>query len=52
MDSPYSEENGARILLSIAKIGFDESFAVEADKVELDRVRKYDVAGSSVPITL
>lgn len=52
MSAPYSEENGARILLSLAKIGFDESYAVEADKIELDYVRKYETHVSSLPITL
>jgi hypothetical protein len=31
MNSPYAEENGPRVLLSLAKIDFDENYAVEAN---------------------
>lgn len=42
MNAPYSEENGARILVSFAKISFDDNFAVEAEKIELDAMKKYE----------
>ena len=40
MNSPYSEENGGRILLSFAKIDFHDSFAIAPEVIELDNATK------------
>jgi hypothetical protein len=36
MNSPYQEENGARVLVSFAKIEFHEAFILDKDDVQLD----------------
>jgi hypothetical protein len=36
MNAPWSEDNGARVLVSFAKIEFHDAFALEPDAIELD----------------
>lgn len=40
MNAPWSGDNGARVLVSFAKIDFHEAFSLEPDAVELDQVMK------------
>jgi hypothetical protein len=37
MNSPYSDKNGARILVSFAMIEYHDSYAVDTDQIELNK---------------